>query len=439
MYRHSTAGFRTAIIFTMTMLIGLVQFANVEAQDWMQFMGEHGSAANSNAKIPTTWDADTNIKWKTELPGRGASSPIIVGDRIFLTCYTGYGDGTESKIEDLVRHVLCFNRTSGDLLWKKSIDNSTIKDEDPYKSFITQHGYATNTPVSDGKAVYVFFGKLGLFAFDLEGKELWKKQIEYTTNKTRWGSASSPILFGDNLILNAIEENGKVLSISKANGDINWEFEAETTLAYATPNLVTAANGEVELILPIPKRVIGLNPEDGTQKWYATNKFEGESNASVIIDKDIVYIYGGFRSVGSMAIRVGGTGDVTKSHVIWNTRDTSYVSTPILKDGHLYWIDENGIAFCVKSESGEQVYKKRVPGVRGGRGIKFFGSMILAGDHMYAVSRRSGTFVVKATPKYELVSHNKIEGDDSEFNGTPAISGNRMFVRSNKFLYCIGE
>ena len=421
------------------MLIGLVQFANVEAQDWMQFMGEHGSAANSNAKIPTTWDADTNIKWKTELPGRGASSPIIVGDRIFLTCYTGYGDGTESKIEDLVRHVLCFNRTSGDLLWKKSIDNSTIKDEDPYKSFITQHGYATNTPVSDGKAVYVFFGKLGLFAFDLEGKELWKKQIEYTTNKTRWGSASSPILFGDNLILNAIEENGKVLSISKANGDINWEFEAETTLAYATPNLVTAANGEVELILPIPKRVVGLNPEDGTQKWYATNKFEGESNASVIIDKDIVYIYGGFRSVGSMAIRVGGTGDVTKSHVIWNTRDTSYVSTPILKDGHLYWIDENGIAFCVKSESGEQVYKKRVPGVRGGRGIKFFGSMILAGDHMYAVSRRSGTFVVKATPKYELVSHNKIEGDDSEFNGTPAISGNRMFVRSNKFLYCIGE
>ena len=438
MYRHSTAGFRTAIIFTMTMLIGLVQFANVEAQDWMQFMGERGSAASS-AKIPTTWDADTNIKWKTELPGRGASSPIIVGDRIFLTCYTGYGDGTESKIEDLVRHVLCFNRTSGDLLWKKSIDNSTVKDEDPYKSFITHHGYATNTPVSDGKAVYVFFGKLGLFAFDLEGKELWKKQIEYTTNKTRWGSASSPILFGDNLILNAIEENGKVLSISKANGDINWEFEAETTLAYATPNLVTAANGEVELILPIPKRVIGLNPEDGTQKWYATNKFEGESNASVIIDKDIVYIYGGFRSVGSMAIRVGGTGDVTKSHVIWNTRDTSYVSTPILKDGHLYWIDENGIAFCVKSESGEQVYKKRVPGVRGGRGIKFFGSMILAGDHMYAVSRRSGTFVVKATPKYELVSHNKIEGDDSEFNGTPAISGNRMFVRSNKFLYCIGE
>jgi outer membrane protein assembly factor BamB len=241
------------------------------------------------------------------------------------------------------------------------------------------------------------------------------------------------------LILNAIEECGKIFSISKKDGEIQWEFEAETKLAYATPNLVTAADGELELVIPVPNRVIGLDPETGKQKWYVTNQFDNESNASVIIDNDIVYIYGGFRSVGSMAIRVGGQGDVTQSHVLWNTRDTSYVSTPILKDGHLYWIDESGIAFCVKAESGEQVYKKRVPGVRGGRGIKFFASMISAGDHMFAVSRRSGTFVIKTTPEYELVSQNQIAGDESEFNGTPAISGNQLFIRSNKFLYCIGE
>ena len=152
-----------------------------------------------------------------------------------------------------------------------------------------------------------------------------------------------------------------------------------------------------------------------------------------------MYIYGGFRSVGSMAIRVGGQGNVTKSHVLWNTRDTAYVSTPILSDKHLYWIDEKGIAYCVKADSGERIYRKRVAGVRGGRGIKFFASMVSAGDHMFAVSRSSGTFVIKTTPEYELVSHNKIEGDDSEFNGTPAISGNQLFLRSNKFLYCIGK
>ncbi len=428
-------------LITHAFLFAIV-FAHIEhseAQDWKQFMGPHGSATSENASLPVKWDAETNIKWKTELPGLGASSPIIVGDRIFLTCYSGYGDGTKSEIENLVRHLVCFDRTDGKILWKKSVDNSEVKDEDPYESFITQHGYATNTPVSDGESVYVFLGKPGLFAFDIDGKELWKKSIEYKTNKTRWGSAASPILHGDNLILNAIEECGKIFSISKKDGEIQWEFEAETKLAYATPNLVTAADGELELVIPVPNRVIGLDPETGKQKWYVTNQFDNESNASVIIDNDIVYIYGGFRSVGSMAIRVGGQGDVTESHVLWNTRDTSYVSTPILKDGHLYWIDESGIAFCVKAESGEQVYKKRVPGVRGGRGIKFFASMISAGDHMFAVSRRSGTFVIKATPEYELVSQNQIAGDESEFNGTPAISGNQLFIRSNKFLYCIGE
>jgi len=425
--------------FCLAMAFVLATRGKTEAQDWRQFMGERGSATVEGANLPTQWDADTNIKWKTELPGYGASSPIIVDGRIYLTCYTGYGNGTGGKIENLVRHLLCFDQASGDMLWQKSIDNSEINDEDPYKGFITHHGYATNTPVSDGKSIYVFLGKPGLFAFDLDGERLWHKKIEYKTNKTRWGSAASPILFGDNLILNAIEECGKVFSIAKTDGEIQWEFDAETQLAYATPNLVTTAGGEVELILPVPKRVIGLNPVDGTQKWYATNQFEGESNASVIVDKDIVYIYGGFRSVGSMAIRTGGKGDVTESHVLWNTRDTSYVSTPILKDGHLYWIDEKGIAFCVTADSGKQIYKKRVPGVLGGKGIKFFGSMILAGDHMFAVSRLSGTFVIKTTPEFELVSHNRISGDDSEFNGTPAISGNQLFIRSNKYLYCIGE
>ena len=139
-----------AVILWIAVATVFVQQESVEAQDWMQFMGQRGSATSENAQIPTQWDADTNIKWKTELPGRGASSPIIVGDQIFLTCYTGYGDGTEGKIENLVRHLLCFDRTGGKLLWKKSIDNSEVKDEDPYKSFITHHGYATNTPVSDG-------------------------------------------------------------------------------------------------------------------------------------------------------------------------------------------------------------------------------------------------------------------------------------------------
>ena len=408
-------------------------------EDWKRFLGKNGAAISNDAKTPTKWDAETNIKWKAELPGPGASSPIVVGNRIFLTCYTGYGDGSKGEIEGLVRHLVCFDRTNGNVLWNRSIDNSDVDDEDPYKSFITQHGYATNTPVTDGKVVYAFFGKPGLFAFDLEGKELWKKKIEYKTNKTRWGSGASPVLYGDNLILNAVEECGKVFSISKADGEIQWEFDTKSTLAYATPNLVKTKDGETELVVAVPNKVIGLNPDDGKEKWFVTNKFDDEVNGSVMVDEDIVYVYGGFQSVGSMAIRSGGKGDIKESHVLWHTRDSSYVATPVRKDDHIYWINEEGIAHCVNAKTGERVYRKRVPGVQGGRGIKFFASMVVVGDNMYAVSRKSGTFVMKTIPEYNLVSHNKIEGDDSEFNGTPAISDNQMFIRSNKFLYCIAE
>ena len=221
MTHQRTLTFYVANLFLLLVATVLMQCNRLEAQDWLQFRGAGGSAS-ADADLPIKWDTNTNIKWKAELPGPGASSPIIVGDKVFLTCYSGYGDKSKGKIEDLKRHLLCFDRSNGEILWQKSFDNSSIADEDPYKSFITNHGYATNTPVSDGKSVYFFLGKLGLFAFDLNGNQLWKKEIEYKTNKTRWGSAASPILFGDSLILNAIEECGKVFSIAKADGEIKW-------------------------------------------------------------------------------------------------------------------------------------------------------------------------------------------------------------------------
>jgi len=186
MNQQSPLTFHVTNLFLLLVTTVLMQHSRLEAQDWMQFRGAGGAAASADADLPIKWDADANIKWKAELPGPGASSPIIVGDKVFLTCY---------------------------------------------------------------------LGKLGLFAFDLDGKQLWKKEIEYKTNETRWGSAASPILFGDNLILNAIEECGKVFSIAKSDGEIKWEFSTDAKLAYATPNLVTAANGDVELVLPVPKRV----------------------------------------------------------------------------------------------------------------------------------------------------------------------------------------
>ena len=422
----------------LTLLVLCAATVPASAEDWSRFLGDKGDATSASSTVPTEWDSETNLKWRTPLPGPGASSPIVVGDRIFLTCYTGYGDGSKGKIGDLTRHLLCVSRTSGQIQWTKSIKNQPNTDEDPYKSYITQHGYATNTPISDGKSVFVYFGKPGLFAFDLDGNQLWQRAIESKTNKTRWGSAASPIFYKENLILNAVEENGRIYSIDKKDGSINWDFNTESTLVYSTPNLLKTADGQMELIVPAPKKVFGIDPDTGKQKWYVTTTLLNEMNGAVIVEDDIAYMYGGFRGVGSVAVRGGGSGDVTNSHTLWTSKDTSYIATPVLKDKHIYWLDKSGIAYCVEAETGKQLQKRRTPGVRGGRGIKFFASMVLSGDHIYALSRRSGTFILKATPDFPLVGQNKFADDDSEFNGSPAISNNQLFMRSNKFLYCIG-
>ncbi|MCR9200351.1 MAG: PQQ-binding-like beta-propeller repeat protein [Planctomycetaceae bacterium] len=409
------------------------------AEDWPRFLGSRGDATTTDTNLPTQWSAEKNLKWRTALPGPGASSPIVVGDRIFLTCYTGYGDGSEGTIEQLVRHLLCVDRTTGQIRWTKPFALPEGIDEDPYKSYLTQHGYATNTPISDGQSVFLYLGKLGLYAFDLDGNQLWHRPVKSEINETRWGSAASLIFYKDSLIVNAVEENGHIYSMSKADGTLNWEFDTKATLVYATPNLLTTTTGEMELVVPVPEKVYGVDPDSGQQKWFVTTTLKNEMNGSVIVKDDVAYMYGGFRGVGSLAVRGGGRGDVTDSHVVWTSKDTSYISTPVLVDGHLYWLDMNGIANSVNAKTGERIQRRRTPGIRGGRGVKFFASMLSAGDYVYAVSRRSGTFVLKAEPDFPLVVQNQFEDDDSEFNGSPAVSDNQLFLRSNRYLYCIGE
>ena len=175
-------------------------------------------------------------------------------------------------------------------------------------------------------------------------------------------------------------------------------------------------------------------------KWHAVTTLINEVNASIIVENDIAYIYGGYQGVGSLAVRAGGEGDVSESHVLWESRDTTYVSTPVMFNQHIFWIDKSGIAYCVNAATGDRVYRERVPGVQSGQGIKFFASNLLVGEQVFSVSRNSGTYVWSADQKtFNLVGQNVIEGDDSDFNGSPAISDNQLFLRSNKFLYCISK
>ena len=207
------------------------------ATDWPQFRGPNASGTAADADPPVEWSASKNLEWKTPLPGPGTSSPIVVGGKVFVTCYTGYGDGSNGKMGDLKRHLLCADLGSGNILWNKS--QPAAQPEDEYSGFLREHGYASNTPVSDGKRVYAFFSKSGVFAYDLKGKQLWHAEVGTLSNNRRWGSGASLMLAEDRLIVNAADEGRKIVALDVATGKELWSSPASSLeLAFGTPILI---------------------------------------------------------------------------------------------------------------------------------------------------------------------------------------------------------
>ena len=210
-----------------------------------------------DAQPAITWSDSQNVKWKVALPGPGSSSPIVSGERVFVTCYTGYGDGSSGGSPDqLQRHLLCLERQTGKILWDKSVPAELP--EDPFSGYLTEHGYASSTPVTDGERVYVFFGKTGALAFDFEGKQLWKVNLGKQSSNRRWGSGASPVLYKNMVIVNAAEESRSVRALDKLTGKEVWKAEADSLeLCFGTPMLVDGEGGRTDLALAVPGEVVG--------------------------------------------------------------------------------------------------------------------------------------------------------------------------------------
>ncbi len=419
----------TAVLLTVLSLSLTTEC--VDAGDWPRFRGPNGDGISTEGPIPAKWDAEKNLKWTADLPGKGSSSPIVLGDRVFVTCYSGYGEGAGGDAAQLARHLVCVDKTSGKILWTKTVRNSV--DEDRYQGFITEHGYASGTPVSDGKNVYAFFGKSGVYAYDLAGNELWNVSVGTSSSNRRWGSAASLIVHGDSLIVNASEESRSIIALDRKTGKENWKTEADLLeLAYGTPSLVKSGDREL-LVLAVPQEVWALNPANGKLAWYCETQLPGNISPSVNSANGMIYVSGGYPATGSLGIKADGKGDITSS-IAWKSRDASYVATPLLHEGHLYWIDDKGVAFCTDAESGKTVYRERLVG---GGGRPVYASPVLCDGKLFVPSRWEGVFVLDAKPEFQLLAQNRFADDDSDFNGTPAISDKQMFLRSDKALYCI--
>lgn len=467
--------------FKVSLLSGLL--AATMASDWPRFRGPNGSGVSPDkTPAPVHWSPTENVRWKVELPGAGSSSPIVVGDRVFVTCYSGYGLDRQNPgdMQNLRRHLVCVDRRSGTILWTATVE--PYLPEDPYQGNFTQHGYASHTPVSDGEHVYCFFGKTGVVAFDMEGKQLWRTQVGTESNPQGWGTASSPILYNDLVIVTAAAESQALVALNKRTGEEVWRAEAAgLTGVWATPVLVKVSEERTDLAIMVPNEIWGLNPATGKLRWYSQGTRTNTVCSSLVAVDDLLI---GIESMGggSVAVRAGGSGDVTPTHVAWTGRDNNRISTPVAVDGRVYFVN-NRVVTCLSAKTGERIFQARLeggrppagpgagrvaggggqppaggsaagggpprgPGGRGGLagrgGMGGFGggdyaSPVVADGKIYFLTRNGDMFVLRVSDQFEQLAVNRVTTENEDFSATPALSDGQIFVRSNRYLYCVAQ
>lgn len=415
--------------FVHTVLcVGCVMAASfVHGEEWTQFRGsDYGRTSENN--VAERWGSEM-VTWKTPLPGRGASSPVVLDKRVYLTAYTGYGIDRKAPGDpaSLVRHLLCIEAEHGNIVWQKAVPAQSDKNE--FNTWgVGLHGYASSTPAVDKTGIYVFFGETGVLAFSHTGEELWRANCGVGTHV--FGAGNSPVLHRNLVIANASVESGDMIALNKSNGSEAWR-RSGINRAWNTPVIYQALGGANELAVTIAGKVLAFDPDTGKPLWNCDG-IEDYICPQITVQDGIVYAGGGRRSK-MIAIRSGGRGDVTESHRVWEIAKGSNVSSPVYHDGHLYWAKEqNGILYCANAATGELLYEERLDPTPD----RLYASPLLTDGRLYYTSREDGIYVVAAKPEFELLAHTKLEGDDSIFNASPVpLPGGAVLLRSDKYLY----
>jgi outer membrane protein assembly factor BamB len=407
------------------------------AADWTGFRGPGALGVSDETGLPLTWNETENLAWKTPLPGPGSSSPIVLGDRVFVTCYSGYGldPNKPGDPNNLKRHLLAVHATDGRILWDTAVP--ALLPEDPYRGMIREHGYASQTPTTDGQRIYVFFGKTGVLAFDLEGKQLWKTNVGTDSDQKKWGAATSPAVYKNLVFVNAWDEAKTLYALDARTGREVWKKQSpsEPRLSFTTPVVTQTPDGRAELVVSVPSQIWGLDPQTGNQFWFVRTGINDDMIPTPLILDGIAYVHGGGpRQHGSLAIRIGGQGDVTETHVLWSGKNVASPPSPVILGDLMYWANAYGNTCCADTKTGQLRYNDKLPI---SQRFAVYASAIAAEGRIYIVTRKDGTFVLPAKPQFEIIARNQFASDDTDFNASPAISNKRLYLRSNRFLYAI--
>jgi len=397
------------------------------AGDWPQFRGPSTSGVAAAAGLPTVWSAGENIRWRTDLPGYGASCPIVVQDRIYLTCWSGYGldEADPGDKANLKLHLLAIDRATGELVWNQSRPASA--NEQTLSRRVADHGYATPTPCSDGERVYAYFGVSGLVCYSRDGVLLW--EAECGSKTAGFGCAASPILHGDLVIQNASIESGTLYAFDKRTGGLAWK-DANIVKAWTTPTIVPLPDGSVELVVNQQDFILGLDPQSGARLWSCAG-IDDYVVPCVVAQDGVAWCIGG-RQNRAIAVRCGGRGDVTATHKLWEQKIGANVTSPVYHEGRLYLASDRGVALCLDAATGETISQERLP-ARG----RIYASAVLGDGKLYVTTRDTGVIVLAAAPEYKELAINVIADDPHLFNAAPAIADDELYFRTNGRLYCI--
>jgi outer membrane protein assembly factor BamB len=420
-------------------------FQQDKLDNWHHWRGPLATGFAPKGDPPLTWDEKKNIKWKADLAGKGSASPIVWGDRVFVLTAVA----TDRKIEPEKRPkgdprfekktdapdnyyqfiVMSFDRATGKPLWKK-----TAADQVPHEGHHPTHSYAAGSPTTDGKFLYASFGSFGIFCFDFDGNLKWQRDLGKLNTRLGWGEAVTPVIHGDSLLLNWDQEaDSALICLDARTGETKWKATRDERTSWNTP-LVVEFNGKTQVIVNGTTRIRSYDIADGKLIWECAGMTVNAIPSAVAKD-GIAYVMSGYKGSAVAAVPLGSVGDLKDNgKVAWRyAKGTPYVPSPLLLGDRLWFTKENTqILTVLDIKTGKPVIdQERLPNVK-----DFYASPVAAAGRIYMTGRDGITLVLKDGDTLEVLAANRL---NDAIDATPAIAGKQLFLRGEKYLYCIEE